>query len=210
MQKKKKKKVNSILLHFGSNCVIWILWETNPQDEIRHASDLLENTGGSQRQQEKAPDGDEGLTPEKKERKGMKFWQGQWKSLSQNHPWEASTSHRNGVPKLSLACLVIGWEQRWEWQPQNCGWMQSATGRALDQLHSQQRIQNLSGHPFTEVCKFFSYTMIYFDFAVVMTWTFLLLHTNMFSYLKFIGLWLLNIFSLIPFTHSFVYLASVY
>ena len=66
--------------------------------------------------------------------------------------------------------------------------MQSATGRALDQLHSQQQIQNLSGHPFTEVCKFFSYTMIYFDFAVVMTWTFLLLHTNMFSYFKkFIG-----------------------
>lgn len=24
------------------------------------------------------------------ERKGMKFWQGQWKSLSQNHPWEVS------------------------------------------------------------------------------------------------------------------------
>ena len=81
--------------------------------------------------------------------------------------------------------------------------MQSATGRALDQLHYQQQIQNLSGHPFTEVCKFFSYTMIYFDFAVVMTWTFLLLHTNIFSYFKkFIGLWLLNIFL---FNHSLIH-----
>lgn len=45
--------------------------------------------------------------------------------------------------------------------------------------HSSSRIS--SDHPFTQLCKYFSYVMTYFDFAVVVTWIFLWLNAFFFK-----------------------------